>query len=108
MNIQSMNVAVQKLTFPGQKKTNLSKPMICCFPDGYIYEVFFHHGGSVNDATIMRGLMSQSVTFTEVFRPGDVFIFNPGYKDVVLEMRQKGFHEHTLASAAPGQQLTWH
>lgn len=104
---KSMNVDVQKSTFSGQKRTNLFKPMICCFPDGYIYEVFTYHGGSVNDATIMRGVMPQNASFTEVFRPGDVFVFDRGFRDVVAEIGQKEFHVHTPESATPGQQLKW-
>ncbi|XP_074604085.1 uncharacterized protein LOC141857488 [Brevipalpus obovatus] len=104
---KSMNVAVQKMTFSGQKKTNLFKPMVCCFPDGYIYEVFTYHGGSVNDATIMRGVMNQNPSFNQVFKPGDMFIFDRGFRDVVAEMQRKGFHVHTPASSVAGEKPSW-
>ena len=71
---KSMNVAVQKLTYSGQKKAPLFKPMICCFTDGYIYEISTYHGGSVNDATVMKGVMAQCATFFQTFKLRDVFV----------------------------------
>uniref|UniRef100_T1KLY2 SWIM-type domain-containing protein n=2 Tax=Tetranychus urticae TaxID=32264 RepID=T1KLY2_TETUR len=65
MNQQkSGNMEYQKRSFSEQKKNNLFKPMICVFPDGYIYDIFNPHAAVDNYATILEYIARNDEGFT--------------------------------------------
>lgn len=72
---KSSNISALQKTYSMQKKTNLFKPMICVFPDGYIYDISPLHPATENDATIMSQII-RSPTFSETFVRGDTFVFD--------------------------------
>lgn len=81
--------------------------MICVLPNGYIYDVVTFNYGSVNDAQILRNILSSNSEFASVFSPGDVFVLDRGFRDIISELRGRGFTVFTPASAGPGGQLSW-
>ncbi|XP_074604100.1 uncharacterized protein LOC141857506 [Brevipalpus obovatus] len=104
---KSMNVKVQKKSFSGQKKVPLFKPMMCVFPNGYIYEIFPFNTAVANDATIFRRIANSDPRFARYFKTGDAFIFDRGFRDVVREFTSKGFNVYVPASAAGRDQFSW-
>ena len=109
---RSINIPAQKKSFSGQKKANLFKPMICVFPDGYIYEIFSYNAGTSNDASILQNLMVSIPNFSTIFKKGDVFVLDRGFRDVSSELRRRGYTVFmpALTTQRAGQQddrQTW-
>ena len=102
-----MNSTVQKKSFSGQKKAPLFKPMLCVFPDGYIYEIFPFNTGVANDASIIKRILIAQSRFSRYFQEGDVFILDRGFRDAFRDLQAKGFIVYTPAFVAGREQLSW-
>ena len=104
---KSMNIAVQKQSYSGQKKAPLFKPKMCVFLDGYIREIFTFNAAVANDASIIRSIANTGSQFSCHFMPKDVFIFDRGFCDVVPEFWRRNFYVYTPALGADREQLSW-
>ncbi|XP_074595462.1 uncharacterized protein LOC141850685 [Brevipalpus obovatus] len=104
---KTMNIELQKKLYSGQKKAPLFKPMICVLSNGYIYDVVTYNHGSINDAQILRNILSSNSEFASTFQPGDVFALDRGFRDIVPELLAEGFSVFTPGSAGSSGQLSW-
>ena len=91
---KSTNNEFQRVTYSGQKKAPLYKPMMGVLPDGYILDIIPKFPATSNDAKILRDLNSESSGFQNFFQPGDCFILDRGFRDVVQAMRSRGYEAH--------------
>jgi hypothetical protein len=101
----------QKATFGGQKKTNYVKPMTACSPNGKILDLFGPNSdeffkGEEFDGTMMLKIMEEQ-WFKDLFRPGDVFVLDRGFKNAVPELKKRLFEVYIPCDIPKGQQLTW-
>lgn len=86
---KSGNFAFQRLTYSGHKHRNLIKPMMAVCPDGYIVGVWGPYPGNMNDATIMKNLLSQNIW--GAFQAGDILVVDRGFRDVMDDITNMGF-----------------
>ena len=66
-----------------------------CIPQ-WIYDITPLHPATENDATIMRSLI-RSPRFGQQFIRGETFVFDCGFRNVVEEMRVRGYRVHLPA-----------
>ena len=72
------------------KRRNLVKPMMAVTTNGFIYDAFGPYPASISDAEILKMLMKDK-EFYNVFRPGDGFVVDRGFRDAVKIIEEKGF-----------------
>lgn len=106
---KSANYTFQKLTYNGQKKRNFLRPMMCVTTNGYIIDVFGPFAAVENDAKCMKSILRNIPAVTETIEPGDVFIFDRGFRDCLNELREMAYVVKTpefTKTNHPTQQLT--
>lgn len=84
------------------KGRNLIKPMIAVTTTGTFIEVNPNWDASLNDAGILREIMKED-WFKETFKPGDVFVVDRGFRDIVKELEDQGFRVVIPEFLAPNQ-----
>lgn len=84
------NYTHQRKIFSGQKHRHLFKIMKVVGVDGTILDVFGPYPANKNDAEILR-LIFEKTGIQNIFRPGDVFLVDRGFRDVVQFLKNKNF-----------------
>nr|XP_034194639.1 uncharacterized protein LOC117610900 [Osmia lignaria] len=87
---KSSNFRFQRKTFTAQKMRNLLKPMVCVTTTGRFIDIDCCWSNEVNDAAILKQIMEKD-WFKDTFRPGDVFVLDRGFRDVVAALEERGF-----------------
>lgn len=83
---KSANYEFQKSTFSGQKNRNFLRPMVCVTTNGLIIDVFGPFEAIRNDAKCMKAILENDPSVSQLFQPGDVFIFDRGFRDCLEEI----------------------
>lgn len=87
---KSSNYLFQKKTYSLHKYRNLLKMFMIVSPDGYVVEAFGPYGADKSDAVIM-GELVQNIEFQRIFQPGDVFILDRGFRNVIGTLEELGY-----------------
>ena len=67
------------------------KPLtVYCTADGFVLDVPFFEG-SKNDANILKDILDNNTDFNNLLREGDVFIMDRGFRDVVDNVKERGY-----------------
>lgn len=88
---KSKNFAGQKQLWSEQKKMPLTKPMVGCAPDGYVFYVFGPYDANHNDAVILKDCLVRYEDQLSVLRKNDVIVVDNGFRDVLNDLRKKDF-----------------
>lgn len=102
---KSTNFRFQRVTYSGQKKRNLVKPMMCITPNGYIVDVLGPKNlwsANMGDADIFLQIM-QTDWFKTTFKPNDIFILDRGFDHVKSELQSNGFCVEVPCNISKGQ-----
>lgn len=102
---KSANNIYQCKSYSVQKKCPLTKPFTIATTDGFIVDCPTYNGKE-NDATILKSLLSESNDISQLLRPGDVFILDRGFRDVVLFLVSKNYVVLMSALKGKAKQLT--
>lgn len=86
---KSSKIQFQKITYSMHKKSNLIKPFMIVYPDGFIAAVCGPYPGNKSDATIMNEFLEK--IFFHIFEPEDVFLVDRGFRDSLQLIENKGF-----------------
>lgn len=87
---KSKNFAGQKQLWSDQKKMPLTKPMVGCAPDGYVFFVLGPYDATHNDAVILKDCLVRFEDPLSSLIPNDVVIVDNGFRDVVGALQDKG------------------
>lgn len=88
---KSSNNIYQRKSYSGQKKTPLCKPFTICTSNGYVIDVPGPFNGNQNDAQILKHVLADSNGISTILKPGDVFILDRGFRDVVEFLETEGY-----------------
>ena len=88
---KSKNNLYQRKSYSVQKNTNLCKPFTVCTTTGYIIDFFGPYLATVNDASIMKNILSEDNDFVSLLKPKDCFIVDRGFRDSISLMESMGF-----------------
>lgn len=105
---KSRNYEFQKSTFSGQKCRNFLRPMVCVTTNGYIIDIFGPFEAVKNDAKCMLEIMQGNRDLSGTLRPGDLFIFDRGFRDCLQKLSEMGYSAKTpefVRKNEPNQQL---
>lgn len=91
---KSKNFAGQKQMWSEQKKMPLTKPMVGCAPDGYVFYVLGPYDATHNDAVILKDCLVRFDDTLSGLRPNDVIIVDNGFRDVVSDLEDKGLNTY--------------
>jgi len=89
---KSANNEYQRKSYSGQKKVPLCKPFTICTTNGYIVALPGPFEGTLNDAQILKIVLSDPDGISKLLQPGDIFILDRGFRDVKQFLEEKGFH----------------
>ena len=104
---KSKNNLYQRKSYNVHKHANLCKPFTMCTSDGYIIDFFGPYEGTVNDATIMKHVLSTNGDLLKVLERGDVFVLDRGFRDSIQFIEDMGFGAKMPCSLSKnGKQLT--
>lgn len=85
---KSDNNEYQRKSFSGQKKKHLCKPFTVCATDGFVIDMLGPFHANENDASILRKVID---TMSNILQPGDIFVLDRGFRDVVALLEAKGY-----------------
>lgn len=88
---KSSNNAYQRKSYSGQKKVPLCKPFTICTTNGFTIDAPGPFNGTMNDAEILRAVLDDPNGISCILKPGDVFILDRGFRDVVSDLGEKGY-----------------
>lgn len=91
---KSKNFAGQKQLWSEQKKMPLTKPMVGCAPDGYVFFVLGPYDATHNDAVILKDCLVRYEDKLSVLKKNDVIIVDNGFRDVLDDLGRKEFITH--------------
>jgi hypothetical protein len=86
---KSSDNELQRLTYSDQKKRHFVRPMTLCSSDGRIIDLYSPYFAVNNDAQIILDVLKNNKNITELIKPGDVMIFDRGFKDCLKELTVK-------------------
>uniref|UniRef100_A0ABD2W2Z6 SWIM-type domain-containing protein n=1 Tax=Trichogramma kaykai TaxID=54128 RepID=A0ABD2W2Z6_9HYME len=89
---KSTNFRSLRQTFCRHKSQHLVKPALVVAPDGYILDIqgpYFSDAPN-NDAAMLARELENNEAFEQWLRPGDIFIVDRGYRDVVPILEERG------------------
>ncbi|XP_063620645.1 uncharacterized protein LOC134793052 [Cydia splendana] len=89
---KSSNNIYQKKSYSGQKKTPLCKPFTICTTDGYVIDMVGPFNANLNDASIMKKIMSDKNGLSKLLKPGDIVVVDRGFRDIVNDLEGKGLN----------------
>jgi DNA-binding NarL/FixJ family response regulator len=82
----------QRLTYSVQKGRHLVKPFVLISSDGWIIDIFGPYPATYNDAKILELIMeSHSERFKKIFKKGDKFIVDRGFRNAKIMLEEKGY-----------------
>lgn len=105
---KSSNYEFQRRTYSMHKRRPLIKPMMVVSPNGYILEVFGPYPANLNDAEILKKILSENNSLRETFIENDVFLVDRGFRDSISALQTSGYvacMPHFIDTNAT--QLTW-
>ncbi len=102
---KSANHLFQRETYSGYKHRPLVRVMVGVAPNGYIIDCTGPFTANLSDATILKSMLQ--VEPFEVFDPGDVFILDRGFRDVIPILKAEGYDAHMPAFREDKKQLSW-
>ena len=73
------------------KNTTLCKPFTVCTNDGFILDVSGPFNAKMKDAQILEVLLQETNDLSTILIPGDIFVLNRGFRDVVPVLKKKGY-----------------
>ena len=82
----------QKNSYSGNKKTTLCKLFTICTTDGFIIDVPGPYNVNENNATILNEILNQNDGLSVLLQPGDYFVLDNGFRDVVPILKKRGFN----------------
>lgn len=85
------NHAHQRKIYSGQKRRHLFKIMKVVAADGSILDVFGPFEATKNDAEILK-IVFEKTSVENIFRPGDIFLVDRGFRDAVKFLEKKKFN----------------
>ena len=88
---KSGNNIYQRKSYNVHKHTHLCKPFTMCTSDGYIVDMFGPYEGNVNDATILKHILSTNDKLVSILSVGDVFVLDRGFRDCLSFVESKGY-----------------
>lgn len=88
---KSSNNLYQRKSYSGQKHRHLCKPFTVSVPNGLVLEMFGPFEANWNDAQILEWILDNEKWFTDLLRPGDIFILDRGFRDVKKKLEDLGF-----------------
>jgi DNA-dependent RNA polymerase auxiliary subunit epsilon len=88
---KSGNYSFQRKSFSMHKHRPLFKPFLGCFADGYIIDIVGPFEANVSDSTIMKDLFFHDTPLTKLFRAGDTFVLDRGFRDAREFMESKDY-----------------
>lgn len=88
---KSSNNAYQRKSYSGQKKSPLCKPFTICTTNGFTVDAPGPFDGTVNDAAILRKVLEDPNGISSILKPGDQFILDRGFRDVIPYLEEKGY-----------------
>lgn len=103
---KSTNNEYQRKSFSGQKKTALCKPFTICTTDGHIVDMLGPYDANMNDAQIMIHILTDPNGLCKLLQPGDIFVLDRGFRDVVDLIKSKGYRVMMPALKGKQKQLT--
>ncbi|KAL7290360.1 hypothetical protein TKK_0016053 [Trichogramma kaykai] len=89
---KSTNFRSLRQTFCRHKSQHLVKPALVVAPNGYILDIqgpYFSDAPN-NDAAMLARELENNEAFEQWLRPGDIFIVDRGYRDVVPILEERG------------------
>ncbi|XP_075681005.1 uncharacterized protein LOC142646305 [Dermatophagoides pteronyssinus] len=103
---KSSNNVYQRKSYSGQKKTSLCKPFTICATDGFVIELAGPYSATKNDADILKEVLRQPRGLSTILQPGDYFVLDRGFRDVVPMLENRGYHVLMPALKGKRPQLT--
>lgn len=104
---KSKNNNYQRKSYSGQKKKHLCKPFTICATDGFVIDMLGPYTANENDASILRKIMDDPSTgLSSLMCPGDIFVLDRGFRDIVPYLETKGFKVLMPALKGNRKQLT--
>ena len=88
---KSSNNLYQRKSYSGQKNQHLCKPFTVCTTDGYIIDFFGPYLANVNDASIIKHIISTEDQFAALLEKDDLFVVDRGFRDASIFLKEKGF-----------------
>ncbi|XP_075589844.1 uncharacterized protein LOC142597771 [Dermatophagoides farinae] len=88
---KSSNNIYQRKSYSMHKNTSLCKPFTVCTTDGFILDVSGPFNAKMNDAQILDFLLQETNGLSTILRPGDIFVLDRGFRDVVPVLKKKGY-----------------
>ncbi|XP_075590925.1 uncharacterized protein LOC142597294 isoform X2 [Dermatophagoides farinae] len=82
----------QKNSYSGNKKTTLCKLFTICTTDGFIIDVPGPYNVNENNSTILNEILNQNNGLSVLLQPGDYFVLDNGFRDVVPILKKCGFN----------------
>ncbi|XP_037030484.1 uncharacterized protein LOC119070320 [Bradysia coprophila] len=87
---KSKNFVGQKQLWSEQKKMPLTKPMVGCAPDGYVFYVLGPYDATHNDAVILKDCLVRYEDTLAGLRKNDVIVVDNGFRDVLGDLSERG------------------
>ncbi|KAH9512011.1 hypothetical protein DERF_010427 [Dermatophagoides farinae] len=103
---KSSNNVYQRKSYSGHKKTTLCKPFTICTTDGFVIDIPGPFNANENDASILKNIIGQKNGLSELLQPGDYFVLDRGFRDVVPILKKRGFNVLIPALKGKNKQLT--
>ncbi|XP_043287510.1 uncharacterized protein [Venturia canescens] len=103
---KSSNNEYQRKSYSGQKKVPLCKPFTVCTTDGYVIDMLGPYEANLNDAAIMKIVMSDPNGLIKLLKTGDMFVVDRGFRDVKEYLEELGFQVLMPALKGKRSQLT--
>lgn len=103
---KSANNEYQRRSYSGQKKKPLCKPFTVVTTSGYIVDTLGPFSANLNDATIMEQILQDPNGLTSIMQPGDIWIVDRGFRDVVGKLQEMQFTVMMPALKGNRKQLT--
>ena len=87
---KSANYQFQKQSYSTHKHRSLVKPILAVTISGYIIEAFGPYPANYSDSKLLENIMDTE-SFKKCYRPGDIFIVDRGFRDVIPKLEINGF-----------------
>ncbi|XP_044578872.1 uncharacterized protein LOC123261347 [Cotesia glomerata] len=103
---KSANNEYQRKSYSGQKKVPLCKPFTICTTNGFVIDMFGPYTANMNDAEIMRIILSDPNGLIKLLKKGDIIVVDRGFQDVIVYLEELGFKVLMPALKGKRNQLT--
>lgn len=104
---KSSNNDYQKISFSGQKKRHLCKPFTIATTNGFVIDMAGPFTANLNDAEILKKIITESDDFIRLLKKGDIIILDRGFRDIKEYLEALGFIVLMPAIKGKRQQIPW-